>query len=245
MENNKKITTKSIGLSYIEYQVILLSFGINNLMCFEKDTTEYDSYTQQELYNYGLARLYNRKLVTDEDGSLFFAQEIASAFSVISKCKKILVADKINENICCMYLGEDEFVVFEPGIREDEYLKFSVKAIDDITTYLEESLYINNSDAIDDICEKAPLLPVEGDGIVKLMEVESVNIDELRRCDEVSSILTISDRVKTENQSYIVIVNQPIQDKILLIDKEGNYTFQIYSRVMLDNLIRKIVGEKE
>lgn len=246
MENSNEFgNVKYIGLSYLEYQVVLLSFGISGLLCFEEDQAKYEDVSQQELYNLGLASLYNRKLIISQDDGFRFSKDISDGFRVLKNCRKILCADLINTSICCMYFdGGDKFAVMEPGNREGEYVKLSVRSMNDFEGFLKESDYIKDTTTVNDTFEFAADLPVEGEAIenfIEKLQNELVSdFDMIKEIEEIEALFTVYDRNIADNKYYAAIIEQPIQDKLLVYD-DGDILLQSYSDIELINLIKNQV----
>lgn len=247
MEKSREFgNVKYIGLSYLEYQVVLLSFGITGLLCFEEDLSKYENVSQQELYNMGLASLYNRKLIINNGDSFEFSEEISAGFRILKNCKKILCADLINDSICCIYFdGGEMFVVIEPGNREGEYAKMSVQGLCELEDFLKENSYIKESSSINDVIDFSMNLPVEGKKIESFIDSLQNGLikdfAQIKELEDVSVLLTVHDRNLADYKYYIAVIEQPIQDK-LLVYGDGKVTLDNYSdremMALINNLVR-------
>lgn len=241
MEKNDFRTTKYVGLSYLEYQVILFSYKIEGLLCFDENHDKYEGIGEQELYNRGMASLYNRKLLLNEGNDFIFSRDITSAFSILRDCSYIITADIPNEKITCLYFdGGDKFVIMEPGERENEYVKVSVADMTDLTSVLTEKSYIPDSTSSDDVSLRSGFLPIEEPETEIFLGSDDADGNNLATLPKIKSIFTVVNNLSHEKVYYAGILEQTIQDKIITVnDKKAECL--IYSASSLQQILQQQV----
>lgn len=117
---------KTIGLSELEFKILLSACHITSLVCFEKE----DGAVSQEDYNRAVSGMFQRKLLVTSEGKeeLSLAGEIKSLMDGIkNRTSAVLLRDTTGKNPSyIIYAGKEEAVIATPGVRKSEYIRMTM-----------------------------------------------------------------------------------------------------------------------